>query len=692
MASFSHTIGLAVFCVTSLCYAAAAVLVFLSRATEKQTLWLAVPLAVSAAWAAAEVYGIASALTSASWLRSIDAFHTAVWIVFLAMMLRRTAGETGVRLGRLLGVAALIMAVAGMLPATVATGGEDLSGQARGIALLALPLLGLLALEQVFRNATLDQRRVLRPLVLGLGLVFAVDIAAYSEMILFGGMDFGLWTLRGVGDVAAVPLILLAVKRQSSHERELFVSRHIVFYTTTLIAAGLYLLVMGIGGFVIGRDRSWGIALQLLFFVCTSLVFLYGLFSSAVRRHVKVFIAKHFYRNRYDYREEWLRLTRTLAGLTHEESLPDRSVRALADIVGSSRGQLWMRVGAGAPFVGYGGWGGEAPSASIALDESLVQFIARTHWVVDTVEYCEDPEKYSNAFTPDAPWVMAPSLYVPLIHEENVIGVVRLDRPEGLHSLDYEDHDLLKTAGRQVAVFLVQERSREALAETRQFEAYTKFTAYLMHDLKNTIAQQELVIGNARRFKHRPDFFDDAITTLESSVARMRSVLWRIQGGGGQERIARVDLDRILIEACNACEDRLPRPMLGEVASHIRINVDRDRLRMALTNAIRNAQDATESTGRIELRLLERNGTALIEVEDTGCGMEAEFVRNHLYKPFYSTKGAKGMGIGAYQIRETLRAIGGDVEVESELGRGTLIRMVVPLVRTEVSASEQCVA
>ena len=62
-----------------------------------------------------------------------------------------------------------------------------------------------------------------------------------------------------------------------------------------------------------------------------------------------------------------------------------------------------------------------------------------------------------------------------------------------------------------------------------------------------------------------------------------------------------------------------------------------------------------------------------ITVNDTGCGMDQAFVHERLFKPFDSTKGTQGMGIGAYQIRETIHAIGGSVEVDSVVGRGTKV-------------------
>jgi putative PEP-CTERM system histidine kinase len=247
-----------------------------------------------------------------------------------------------------------------------------------------------------------------------------------------------------------------------------------------------------------------------------------------------------------------------------------------------------------------------------------------------------------------------------------------------LGSLDFKDHDLLKTAGQQIAVFLAQERSQEQLSETRQFEAFSKLTTFLMHDIKNLIAQQELVVGNARRFRQRPEFVDDAFNTIEGSVKRMRRLLERLQGVTERDHTSRLELQKVVRDACAACDDRQPKPRFA-ASENAFVTMDRDKLNMIVTHAIRNSQDATGPDGFIDVRVAADGAFASIEVLDTGVGMDADFVRNELFKPFSSTKGAQGMGIGAYQIRETVRAAGGEVEVISDVGRGTLLRMRIPL-------------
>ncbi len=131
------------------------------------------------------------------------------------------------------------------------------------------------------------------------------------------------------------------------------------------------------------------------------------------------------------------------------------------------------------------------------------------------------------------------SLIVPLDRQGYLQGFVVLTKPVGLLSLNFEDHDLLKTAGRQVAAVLAQALAQEELAETRQFEALNRLSAFLMHDLKNIVAEQELVLANAQRFRHRADFIDDAFATIRGGTERIKRVLERLATASRTQPVAR---------------------------------------------------------------------------------------------------------------------------------------------------------
>ncbi len=107
--------------------------------------------------------------------------------------------------------------------------------------------------------------------------------------------------------------------------------------------------------------------------------------------------------------------------------------------------------------------------------------------------------------------------------------------------------------------------------------------------------------------------------------------------------------------------------------------VSAERLGLVLEHVIRNAQDATAPDGRVEVELRRGARHAIIEIRDTGRGMDATFIRERLFRPFDTTKGSQGMGIGAFQTREFVRMAGGDVHVESDLGVGTRFEISLPL-------------
>jgi signal transduction histidine kinase len=98
---------------------------------------------------------------------------------------------------------------------------------------------------------------------------------------------------------------------------------------------------------------------------------------------------------------------------------------------------------------------------------------------------------------------------------------------------------------------------------------------------------------------------------------------------------------------------------------------------MALVHAIRNAQDATPDDGSIEVLLGTTEVSVTIKITDTGAGMDEAFVRERLFKPFDSTKGTQGVGIGAYQIKETMHSLGGRVQVHSTPGSGTEVTLLL---------------
>jgi putative PEP-CTERM system histidine kinase len=579
---------------------------------------------------------------------------------------------------------------------------------------LVCSLLGLVLLEQIFRNAREGGRFALKFLIIAAGVMFAYDLFVYSQAQLVKRIDAAAWDARGFVFVLLVPLLAISARRNPQWSLNVFVSRHVVFYTTSFMAVGAYLLLMAFGGYLINLyGGTWGRAAQLVFFAGAAVLLLTLVASGSMRRRLKVFLSKHFYRNKYDYRIEWLRFIQTLSAPEEGIGTRDNAVRAMAQIIGSPGGVLFLRAeadgGEGELKVAAAWPPGDFTESRrfpvLSTSDEMVSFLRKQGWVIDLLEMHEVPDAYQNLTPP--PFLQAPvtryRLVVPLIHVDDLIGFALLGSPPEPFKPNYEDRDLLKTVGRHVAVHLQQFEADRRLAESRQFEAYHRLTAFVMHDLKNLAAQLALIVSNAEKHKRNPEFIDDAISTIAHSTSRMQRLIEQLQRREIQSLPRHVRLSEIAEHACSRCHGRDPQPVCDEMLDEVYVDADPERLTMIVEHVIRNAQDATPAEGSVVVKvgleaatvdgeLLDtvrlRVPAAVLTVTDTGAGMTDEFVHERLFRPFDTTKGSKGMGIGAYQVREYVQSLGGRVEVRSELGKGTRVSLRMPLTYAPAGRTE----
>jgi putative PEP-CTERM system histidine kinase len=359
-------------------------------------------------------------------------------------------------------------------------------------------------------------------------------------------------------------------------------------------------------------------------------------------------------------------------------------IRAVAQIVASHFGTMWVRTDGGEQFIVAGHWSDTGSRnvdfASIQSRDEFSEFLERRQWIIDLTEYRESPDRYENLRLPDA---LAASqdlrIIVPLMHGGRLVGLLGLGPPDEPFDMTYEDRDLLKTVGRHVGTHIVQLEADRRLAESRQFEAYSRLTAFLMHDLKNLVAQLSLVVANAEKHRRNPEFVDDAIDTIRNSTDRMTRLIEQLQQGDIRSIERDIALQTVLTRVVERTRSREPVPTLDCPETGIFVAADPERLAVAIEHVVRNGQDAAPADGAVSIRLVQDGAQAVIQVADTGSGMTPEFIRERLFRPFDSTKGSKGMGIGAYQVRDYVRSLRGDVAVASSPGAGTVFSITLPV-------------
>ena len=544
---------------------------------------------------------------------------------------------------------------------------------------VVMALMGMLLVEQLYRNTPVERRWGIKFACFGIGGIFVYDFYLYSDAMLFRHVNLEIWAARGAINALIVPLVAVSVARNPQWSLGISVSRRILFHSATLLGAALYLLAMSAAGYYLRYfGGSWGGVMQVTFLFGAVALLIGILFSGGFRSWLKVFISKHFYNYNYDYREEWLGFTRTLSESGH--GLGERTIQAIAALVESPGGVLFIsRESGNCEPVAHLNM--SLPNEVESANSSLCQFLESKQWVIDLPEYNLNPGKYDAISIPQ--WLQNLSqgwLIVPLILMGKLFGFMVLMRPRSKIKLNWEVIDLLKIAGSQAASYLAQQESTNALVVARQFESFNRMSTFIVHDLKNLVSQLSLLLSNAEKHKDNPEFQRDMLDTLDFSVQKMKLLLHKLSRGSPIEHPVLLSIDKLLQQTLALKSAFEPKPTLEILAPDAMVVANWDRLERVMGHIIQNAVEATPKDGKVSVRISQREDFVVVEITDTGQGMSEEFIRDRLFKPFESTKSA-GMGIGMFESREYILELGGQIEVSSQPTIGTTFRVILPLRR-----------
>ncbi|MBB3170100.1 XrtA/PEP-CTERM system histidine kinase PrsK [Simiduia aestuariiviva] len=627
---------------------------------------------------------------SAYYVLVIECLHFAFWSLALRQLLiGTTRHKLPPSLAILFGVSwpvSAIVLIAALL------GFEPLYHVSTWLVLL-LSVACLVGVEQVYRYAT-QNNRPNKLICICLGALFLYDVYLYSHAIIFQEFDPLLWQSRAAVSIGVTLFLSIGMQllgHQVPLPASIALSRPIAFYTTSLLAVGSLFMVLALGGYYVRiYSGNWGSVVYSIVLIGASLVILTLLVSSRLRARLSVQLNKHLFRHKYDYRSEWLRLINFLAMPTEDgNEANQRAFLAAASITKAPGGALWVRQSDHFVPVFQLALNSQLHLASEPANSPFCKTLLKSEWVFFPAAKDNQTLSQHNELLPlwaeniDGLW-----LIFPLIAGTELIGFMALSEPQSGTPLTWEDLDLLKTTGRQLASYLKLHQQSEELVENRQFDTYNKLVAFIIHDLNNLIAQQALVVKNAEKHKRNPDFIDDAIITISNSVERMRNLLKKLKRNSS-ELVQEVRIYDAVKQAIS--ESQNGRQILTSDLAHgdHSLRADMMRLVMTISHFIKNAQDATDEDGSVHVTLSLTDDSATIVISDTGCGMDWEFIHNRLFRPFDTTKSGKGMGIGAYLSREYIKELKGSLDVVSQVEQGTKVTFSLPVhVPTETQAPQ----
>lgn len=671
-------------------------------------------VALSAAWGFGVAIAEASDYTGPGHVeRALDLLRNATWMAVLLTLLQRQAfsgleprdltappaqpqpmpapqpagleSPAATHAAPLRGMTSLVLAAVALAAAVQALGllrGDVDPAASRWpwMSSLGLALLGLVLVEQLYRNVLQDARWAAKPLCLGLATLFVFDVYLYAEAVLLSRLDPDAASIRPLVHLLAVPFLYIAVRRNVEWSRSLQISRRAAFYSAALLLAGGYLLfIAAVGYYVRYFGGEWGRALQ-LGVVVAAIALLFSLaLSASLRARVRVFVGKHFFSYRFDYREEWLAFTSMLASERSPQEVGVLVIRALANVLDCPAGSLWTRTAGPGPYAQTASWNLTQATTTVPAADPFVTYLRERNWIIDLDECRRSPAAYDALVIPapltgdERAWSI-----IPLMVGDELLGWVLLGRPRTTVELDWETRDLVKTASRQAAGYLAQMQATEALLESRKFDAFNRMSAFVVHDLKNIVTQLSLMLKNARRLRDNPEFQEDMLLTIESALEKMRRMMLQLREGATPPEGTRgVELAPI-VERLRKSAEAAGRRIETRIGQPLATRGHDERLERVLGHLVQNALDATPPDGRVWLGVERQSGQVRVEVGDTGAGMSEDFIRTRLFKPFSSTKHT-GMGIGSYESAQYIRELGGSIEVHSTPGQGTRVSVLLPL-------------
>jgi len=550
----------------------------------------------------------------------------------------------------------------------------DRLGQVSTTVQLVITVALLGALDTYLRGSRHEDRWRMKYLVVGLGGIFLMRFFLLSQMLLFQ-------VLLGVYlTTAAATLVLgnLAVGASLVRTRllrsEVTVSRDLVYRSLVVVALGGYLLVLGALGWLlkflgIQEELLWGSVLVFVSALAVGAVLL----SENVRWRLKQFVARHFYRTKYDYREQWLAFTQRLGSVVSLDELGPVLVSGVTEAAGAARGALYLADARDGRFhlAGEVELGGipTALEASAALPARL------------SAETVPVPVTDDLAAAPPGSLLGAGGMAVPLRWGGELVGLMLIGPERAANPYSREDLEFFMTVGEQAAGVIVTARLSETLAQAREFEAFHRLTSFVIHDLKNAVSALSMLSQNALQHFDDPEFQKDALQTLSRTVDRMKALLARLAAAPDAARLRSepVDLSALALEATRPLDGGRVS-LVKEFAPVAAVPGDNEALLRVIQNLVTNAIEAVRGSGTVTVRSYEDGGQVVCEVTDTGIGMSPEFIQKSLFAPFRSTKSG-GWGIGLYQAKGIVDAHGGTIEVTSREGAGSTFRLRLPLAR-----------
>ncbi len=562
----------------------------------------------------------------------------------------------------------------------------DWIGRIYYISFLVIATLTLANLEKTLLASAGRTRWQVKFMVLGLGAVFASRIYTCSHALLFASLDTQIEMVSSGALVLGSLLIAVSLRRTGVARLDIYVSQKLLFRSITLIAVGVYLLAVSF--FVRALDmfewtKALGFDSLLIFLALVTLAA--ALLSDRLRQGLRHFLSRHLKRPLYDYRQIWRIFTQRSAAIVDARELCRMAVRLVSETLDTLSVSIWL-VGKEGKTLTLG--------ASTALSEADAQaalsgspapaiLLHRLQGQEAPIDLTQSRDSWVKDLHQDAPEFLhkAHMRYcLALRAQGEFLGMLTLKGRVRGKDLSVEDYDLLQVFVDQTAAGLLNIKLADQLQKNKEMEIVQNMSTFFAHDLKNLASRLALTAQNLPRHFENAEFRQDACRVMAESVEKIQTFCFRLKAMQSSSDAVRApaDLNSLLEETIEDLKGSLKGKLVSDLSTLSPLMLDAPQMRSVLVNLLTNASDASGGHGEIRIQTQQRNGAAILTISDNGQGMSEEFVHTRLFRPFQTTK-KEGMGIGLYQSKRIVEDHQGRIEVESEEGKGSVFRVILPV-------------
>ncbi len=553
-------------------------------------------------------------------------------------------------------------------------------GQVPYIFLVVAMVMALAQLETVFRSSRELTRYRLKLILIGLGGLASYEIYHASEVLLISTWSESHVMRLSLVSLMMTGLVTLGIARSRFKELQFLpqLSQQALTGSVTVLVIGVYLLVVGIIGVWLRHlDRPLGYELSVVVVLGALTALIVFGSSKTTRNEIKRFVARTFARSKYDYRTEWLRVTEWFQAATTREAILDCLHDLLVKTFATTSIAVWVLREADHRY-----WQARPKDPLMpAIDQAhpLVGQLKQKLGSQDEAVMVEHVMSNGDASDPFVRF--GAQLWFPIYVHDQLSAFVVLGRQPRGEPYGMDDCDLLRGICHHAGMLLSLARLAEERQASAELEALHRFSAFCLHDIKNLAARLSLVSQNAERHGRDPAFQESALRAMADTAKKMTELISKLS------RSSRVvsDTDHAEPIALSAFIEDVVRPL--QLDHRIRLSVTgnldttivgvKEHIQQVFTNVVFNARQAITEEGEIAIVVAKTNDSAIITVSDTGLGVPSAML-DRLFRPLQTSRPG-GLGIGLYQCRKIVEAHGGTMTLRSEEGKGTEVRIELPL-------------